>query len=228
MVTVATERGTEEIESRYFSGINGVAATLEQGIALALNLEFDRSSSYYPKSSSPQFDDVPDEWIDFLADYLNGIPAISRDELLATDENARRGEVLFTQISCSDCHLPQRFATQSSDSIDRTGEGTRLPEMLLDNEVRVFTDMLFWDLGFAQLLPEVPDGTALRTRTRSLVDIGWSATTQDCSNYISVLGVCTLEEAILVHGGEAEYSRDSFLALSNSEQNDLVAYLESL
>ncbi|MEE9452235.1 MAG: di-heme oxidoredictase family protein [Gammaproteobacteria bacterium] len=223
MVVVPTDQDPEEVESRYFSGINGVAGNLEQGIALALGLEFDRSSSYYPDSSSSQ-GDVPDEWINLLADYLKGIPAISRDELLATDENTLRGEVDFSKIGCSDCHDPNRYPTQNSSSI----ENPRLPGMLLDTEVRVFTDMLFWDLGFSELLPEVPDDTPLRTRTRSLVDIGWSATTQDCGNYISVLGACTLEEAILAHGGEAEYARSNYLALTDNEKNNLVAFLESL
>lgn len=224
MVTVPTGQGSEEMESRYFSGINGVAGTLEQGIALALSLEFDRSSSFYPDGASPQLGHVPDEWISLLADYLNGIPAIARDEKLATNPNVLNGQIFFGEIGCSDCHLPDRYATQESNSVTRLG----LPDMLLDNEVRVFTDMLLWNLNLADILPEVPGDTPLRTRTRSLVDIGWSATTQPCGNYISVLGVCTLEEAIDVHGGEADYTRQQFWALSGSEQRDLIAYLESL
>jgi CxxC motif-containing protein (DUF1111 family) len=38
----------------------------------------------------------------------------------------------------------------------------------------------------------------------------------------------TLTEAILAHGGEAQQPRDAFLALPNSQQKDVIAFLDNL
>ena len=38
----------------------------------------------------------------------------------------------------------------------------------------------------------------------------------------------TLEQAILAHGGEAQTARDDFVARTQSEQDDIIAFLEIL
>jgi CxxC motif-containing protein (DUF1111 family) len=75
------------------------------------------------------------------------------------------------------------------------------------------------------------EGNALTSewRTPPLWGLGLSSTTQGGQYFLMHDGRArSIEEAILLHGGEAEKSKNQFLNLSESEKADLIKFLESL
>jgi CxxC motif-containing protein (DUF1111 family) len=75
------------------------------------------------------------------------------------------------------------------------------------------------------------EGSALTSewRTPPLWGLGLSPTTQGGQYFLLHDGRAkSIEEAILLHGGEADNSKNEFLDLSRSEKEDLIKFLESL
>ncbi len=75
------------------------------------------------------------------------------------------------------------------------------------------------------------EGNALTSewRTPPLWGLGLSPTTQGGQYFLMHDGRAgSIEEAILLHGGEAENSKNLFLNLSEMEKADLIRFLESL
>lgn len=117
--------------------------------------------------------------------------------------SAQRGEEVFGRIGCSSCHTPWL----------PTPAGTIHP----------FTDLLIHDMG-----PGLADGFDMQQAT------GSEFRTQP------LWGLCrhapflhdgradSVEEAILLHGGEAQSARDSYEILTGEEQQYLLRFLESL
>ncbi len=116
-----------------------------------------------------------------------------------TEAGARR----FDEIGCASCHVP---------SI----EGPRGP-------VPLYSDLLLHDMG-----EELADGltmglaTGSEFRTQPLWGIAASAP------YLHDGRADTLDQAIRLHGGEAEAARDEYAALGDSERLQIIAFLESL
>lgn len=128
------------------------------------------------------------------------------------------GRNLFDQINCATCHRPNMETGYS-------------PIPVLSNVTfHPYTDLLLHDLG-----PELDDGytegyaTSAQWRTAPLWGLGLSKDSQGGKYYLMHDGRAhSIEDAIALHGGEAENSRDSFQALTNEEQNQVIKFLESL
>lgn len=164
--------------------------------------------------------------VDRITDFDDSIdPEITRGELLALvffQENlaaprrghitpsARLGEQLFEQIGCTDCHVP------AIETSLETSTGTPL-------EIHPYTDLLIHDMG-----PDLADGivmheaTATEFRTQPL----WGLC--EHSPFLHDGRADTIGEAILLHGGEAQASRDNYANLSAEERLQLHRFLESL
>jgi CxxC motif-containing protein (DUF1111 family) len=66
-------------------------------------------------------------------------------------------------------------------------------------------------------------------RTPPLWGLGLSPSAQGGQYFLMHDGRArSIEEAILLHGGEAENSKNQFLSLSETEKADLIKFLESL
>jgi len=124
----------------------------------------------------------------------------------------KRGEELFASARCTDCHMP------SLDS-------SRGP-------VEAYTDLLIHDMG-----PALADFLNLGTPQASMISNGLTGSEWRTAPLwgTSLVGPWlhdgraeTLSEAIEMHAGEAQTSRDLFLALSPEEQADLIEFLEHL
>lgn len=128
------------------------------------------------------------------------------------------GRNLFDQINCATCHRPNMETGYS-------------PIPVLSNVTfHPYTDLLLHDLG-----PELDDGytegyaTSAQWRTAPLWGLGLSKDSQGGKYYLMHDGRAhSIEDAIALHGGEAENSRDSFQALTNEEQSQVIKFLESL
>ena len=89
--------------------------------------------------------------------------------------------------------------------------------------VRLFGDLKRHDMGpgLAEKIDEAGTGASVFL-TENLWGVGSTAP------YLHDGRATTLAEAILEHGGEAQASRDAFAALSTSEQQGLIAFLNNL
>lgn len=122
---------------------------------------------------------------------------------------AVQGEALFDTIRCSECHITSLASTRGP--------------------VEAHTDLLLHDMG-----PGLADGmqfgapapgplsTASEFRTQPLWGVSLHAP------FLHDGRAATLTEAITAHGGEAQASRDLFVALSAADQLALISFLEHL
>jgi CxxC motif-containing protein (DUF1111 family) len=129
-----------------------------------------------------------------------------------------KGKGIFTTIQCSSCHTPQ-WTTPETD-IAALSNKTFYP----------YTDLLLHDMG-----PELDDGATegsaetYEWRTPPLWGLGLSPDSQGGKYFLMHDGRAeSIEVAILMHGGEAQNSRDQFQLLSPEEKEALIMFLESL
>jgi CxxC motif-containing protein (DUF1111 family) len=90
--------------------------------------------------------------------------------------------------------------------------------------VRMFSDLKRHDMG-----PELAEDFQLADSQRNHEFITaklWGVA--DTAPYLHDGRALTLEEAIVLHGGEAEAARDAFLRLNSKEKNELLLFLRTL
>jgi len=103
-------------------------------------------------------------------------------------------------------------------------------EALSYKEFHPYTDLLLHDMG-SNLDDGYTEGSALTNewRTPPLWGLGLSHNSQGGQFYLMHDGRAgNFEEAILLHGGEAENSKVKFQQLSENDKNALLKFLESL
>jgi CxxC motif-containing protein (DUF1111 family) len=129
----------------------------------------------------------------------------------------KEGEALFTTVKCSSCHTPSL----------RTG--TSVIPALSNQTVQLYSDMLLHDMGDA-LADGRPDGVATgrEWRTTPLWGLRLMRRFLDGRALLMHDGRAkTIEEAILLHGGEAQAARDAFARLTDAQRRALLAFVES-
>ena len=159
--------------------------------------------------------------------------------ITATDMSVAwaRGRAAFDAVGCGSCHTPSlrlespRYALPSRVSgkeiaIDlhlHGGEPRLAPAADGAYSVELFSDLKRHDMGpalrEARADRGVPGGTFL---TRPLWGVARSRP------YLHDGRAPTLEDAIVLHGGEAQTSRDAFLALEERERAGIRVFLTSL
>ena len=148
--------------------------------------------------------------------YLQTLKAPIRRN--TSDPDVMAGETIFSAINCSGCHLPTMQTGQS-------------PIAALAFQIfHPYTDLLLHDMG-PGLDDGYTEGTALTSewRTPPLWGLGLSPNSQGGTYYLLHDGRAhSIEDAILLHGGEAQNSNSAYQALSPEEKNQLIKFLESL
>ena len=202
---------------------------LRQQIAAAALNEMGVTSSLFPRQNCPEVQTLcrrevagndPEltdaAWDDFDTLMLGlGVPATRN----LNGTTVHRGAALFEQLQCAVCHVP----------ILRTADYfPRLPQ-LSRQTIRAYTDLLLHDMGEG-LADHRPDFAAGERdwRTAPLWGLGLSKTVNGGTALLHDGRARNVIEAILWHGGEAQASRDAFAALSRSEREALVAFLEAI
>ncbi|GAA4875369.1 di-heme oxidoredictase family protein [Ferrimonas pelagia] len=171
------------------------------------------------QQGAPEADQSFSDLVVFYAETL-GVPARRNAE----DSDVREGARLFAQLGCHRCHSPS-FTTATSEQLG----GVDAPAALLSQVIYPFTDMLLHDMG--EGLADGRDDFLANGRewkTRPLWGIGLTQTVNPSACFLHDGRACTLEEAVLWHGGEAQASRDTFAALVLQERAQLLAFLRSL
>lgn len=137
-----------------------------------------------------------------------------------TGGNARapRGRQLFNAAGCTACHISEMT----------TGESSEMPEF--ENQtIHAYTDLLLHDMGQG-LADDRPAfvATGREWRTPPLWGLGLIAKVNGHTYLLHDGRARNVMEAILWHGGEAEHSRQRFIAMSTDERRELLAFLDSL
>jgi CxxC motif-containing protein (DUF1111 family) len=128
-----------------------------------------------------------------------------------------QGEALFGTIGCASCHVP----------VLQTGP-SRIAG-LAHKPVRLYSDLLLHDMGDA-LADDRPDGGATGREWRTTPLWGLRLIREFLNGEVFLLHdgrARTIEEAILLHGGEAQRSRDLFNDLGAAERAALVDFVGS-
>ncbi|BDD00865.1 di-heme oxidoredictase family protein [Persicobacter psychrovividus] len=134
------------------------------------------------------------------------------------DPEVLKGKQIFMDAGCAGCHIP-KFKTGTHPTIDG----------LSHQVIRPFTDLLLHDMGEG-LADGRPDHEAngQEWRTPPLWGIGLFAAVNDHTFYLHDGRARNLSEAILWHGGEAEESKNQFVAMSSDDRQSLLQFLNSL
>jgi len=135
-----------------------------------------------------------------------------------SNEEVKAGKQLFVNTGCAKCHTPQ--LQTGSSWINALANKTFFP----------YTDLLLHDMG-NELNDGYTEGSALPAewRTPPLWGLGLSKNSQGGQYYLLHDGRAgSIEEAILLHGGEAQQIKLSYQQLSDEDKATLINFLESL
>ncbi len=160
--------------------------------------------------------EISDSLLHRVSFYVRTLAVPARRNL--TDPRVQYGKQLFTQARCASCHVPNY----------QTGVDVALPE-ISNQRIFPYTDLLLHDMG-AGLSDNRPDylASGQEWRTPPLWGIGLTGVVNGHQYFLHDGRARSLEEAILWHGGEAQYSRDQYVNFSISDRLALLAFLQSL
>jgi CxxC motif-containing protein (DUF1111 family) len=170
----------------------------------------------------------PDNDIDAFAEFMRASKAPSRDARLAATADAQTGAALFHSVGCDICHIPTITTAPPGTVIN--GGAFVVPAALGNKNIHPYSDFLLHDVGTGDGIAQVnnPNTGQLdqtmknKMRTAPL----WGVRTRnelmhDGENY-------TRNEAILRHANEANGVINNYRALSTTQKNQLVTFLNSL
>ncbi len=214
-------QGTIELNGKYIGrfGKKGAAYDLHQQTSQAYNEDIGVTSTYEPFDThtglalDPEISDLEIQDVVFYLKTLKApIPrSINNGEILA-------GKAIFTEIGCAKCHRPGMKTGASS--IGAIANKTFYP----------YTDLLLHDMGPA-LDDGYTEGSAKTSewKTPALWGLGLSKFSQGGQYFLLHDGRArSIQDAIVLHGGEGQSSNEMYQSLSETEKRNLVQFLESL
>lgn len=207
-------------------GKKGSTYNLFQQTVTAYNQDIGITSTFLPDNPINYADatqpvpsggpEVTDETINAVTFYLQTLKApIPRG---ASDDIVNQGKSIFIRIGCERCHR------------ETLKTGTSPIGALSEKNIHPYTDLLLHDMG-AELDDGYTEGSATTAewRTPPLWGLGLSSSSQGGQIFLLHDGRArSIEDAILLHGGEGDISRAAFTTLPASEKAALIRFLESL
>jgi CxxC motif-containing protein (DUF1111 family) len=180
---------------------------------MGINSTYEHYNTYNGQDADPE---VTNQTVQDLVFYLQALKApIQR---IQNDPDVQAGKQIFLTINCGKCHVPQM----------QTGN---FPVAALSNKTFFpYSDFLLHDMG-PGLNDGYTEGTALPSewRTPPLWGLGLSKNSQGGRYFLLHDGRAgSIEEAILLHGGEAQQSKTSFQQLEAGDKIKIIKFLESL
>ena len=169
---------------------------------------------------------------------LQGLPTIEPPEDHRLISKWGRGQSLFESVGCAGCHSPSitletttlKLKDRLSDhilSINLSQEGAqpRISEQLIDGQVVLY---LFSDLKRHQMSEQMADHRSIKGipgHTFITPPLWGLARSRP---YMHDGRAPTIEDAILLHGGEAQRSQEAFVNLSEEDKGAIRIFLTSL
>lgn len=135
----------------------------------------------------------------------------------ADTPSRRRGEELFRAVGCAACHVPE-FTT-----------GPHGIGALSHRPVRLYSDLLLHDMG-PGLADNRPDQDASGTEWRTTPLWGLRLMRQFLNGDAFLLHdgrAASVEQAVLLHGGEGAAARNGFAGLGAADRSALLDFVES-
>jgi CxxC motif-containing protein (DUF1111 family) len=184
------------------------------------------TSRLFPNENAPngradllaQFDKVPDVEdavnpatgkgdIDHAADFMR---LLAPPPAVRTTAASLAGERLFQQARCTACHMPVMFT------------GAHPITALAHQPARLYSDLLLHDMGRLGDGIEQDGAKGREMRTAPL----WGLRAR--TSFLHDGRATSVREAIQQHDGEGLKARQRFDALKSSEQEQLLAFLQSI
>jgi len=141
-----------------------------------------------------------------------------KEPLSRENSNAIAGGIIFETVGCEKCHRKE-FQT-----------GVTEIAALSNKKFYPYSDLLVHDMG-PGLDDGYTEGSALTSewRTPLLWGLGLSKNSQGGEYFLMHDGRArSIEQAILLHGGEGISSKENFQSLSPDQKKKLIQFLESL
>ena len=187
--------------------VQGAAGTVSLGAAALMQ------GSATPNAPTADSDGVPDPEISTtdLADLISFSRFLAPPQKKPFNDAAIRGESMFEQVGCTSCHIPSLASSKGP--------------------VEAFTDLLIHDMG-PDLAGQVSFGTPQAASSGDSTASEWRTAPlwgiSHVGPYLHDGRAPTLNEAILMHGGEGQASRDAYSALSELQRQDIIEFLRHL
>src|SRR5216117_534030 len=179
--------------------------------------------------------------IDHFARFIRATGAPARDAQLAQTANARHGAELFNKVGCDTCHVQTLITASSGTKIN--GGAYTMPPALADKAFHPFGDFLLHNVGtgdgIVMAMPEHYGPTVYKVLWREF-SIDSVGRTSNKMRTAPLWGVrlrprlmhdgasLTLRDAIVRHRGEASGVSRRFGRLTRSDQDAIIAFLQSL
>jgi CxxC motif-containing protein (DUF1111 family) len=170
----------------------------------------------------------PENDIDAFAQFMRATKAPGRDTRLAATNDAIVGGQLFHSVGCDICHISS-LTTAATGTLINGGAFT-VPAALGNKIIHPYSDFLLHNVGTGDGIVQtniagtntLDQSTLNKVRTAPL----WGVRTRnelmhDLANY-------TRNDAILRHAGEANGVINSYRALSTTQKNQLITFLNSI
>jgi len=246
------EMGLQAADPVLLAAANGADVVTATGMMLSGSVDAIAAPPVSSASADADGDGVAGEIDPALVDYVEFyLFNYFKPGRLAKTTPTRRGRELMRKIGCTECHVPSLWieqdrrvadvetsyhadepgfnhlfavATPLYDAVDDASGHPALTEpkgerFLVRN---IFTDFKRHDLGPA-FHERNFDGTMT---TAFMTEPLWGAGSTPPYGHDG--RSINLTEVILRHGGEAQASRDAFAALADAEQEQILAFLNSL
>ncbi len=193
---------------------NAGAFPIEQGITTPLQpVEETINGKPVPPDTDPVPEpEVPQSEVEGVTDFTRFLAPPPRKDVAGLSEKFQvcRGRKVFKKIGCATCHVPF-MKTGPSD----------IPA-LNRRKVFLYSDLLLHDMG-----PSLADiclglATPSEFRTEMLMGLHFR------EGFLHDGRAKTIEEAIIIHAGEAESSREAFKKLKQKEREALLKFLGTL
>ena len=158
--------------------------------------------------------EIPAATVQAVVNYLR---LLAPSKPGAETERVAQGRAAFTQLGCASCHVPTL----------RTGRSTITG--LSNQPVDLYSDLLLHDMGdgLADHRPDV-GASGREWKTTPLWGLRLMRRFLNGDAFLLHDGRArSVEEAILMHGGEAQRARDAFAALTPQQRAALLEFVES-
>ena len=164
---------------------------------------------------APSGVEIPPVLLEHLTRFTAALAVAARPR--AGDDGVRAGEALFASAGCAACHV--------AASVTDDAAGPAAAQQV----IRPYTDLLLHDMG-PGLADEVGEGDAsgAEWRTAPLWGLGRAVRDPRRASLLHDGRARSVAEAVLWHGGEAQASRDAFVAMPPNQRDALLLFLESL
>ncbi len=192
----------------------------EMGITSPLQPTDNTSNGVFVDDGVADPEDNGDD-IAAFARFMRATKAPPRDEVKATTAAAQAGSQIFDAIGCNACHV-RSITTAPAGTVINRGALT-VPEAIGGKIIHPFGDFLLHDVGTGDGIVQ-NGGPATRNQLRTAPL--WGLRTRD--RLMHDAASLTTGDAILRHAGQAANVTTRFRNLTQTQKNQLFAFLDSL